>query len=112
MLQVWAPILIVGDLCIPFILQRMSELLPSTAPLETKLKEAESLGNKIAVQIADGDTRNKALKKMPTSQIAVSFFTGTLAPSTHAYPAGLELSRRSSKRDYPPANIFERSFIA
>ena len=62
--KVWAPILVVGDLVVPFALQRLSELLPSTAPLATKLEEAQNLCDSLAAKMLEGDSRNKTVSKM------------------------------------------------
>ena len=56
--------LVVGDLVIPFALQRMSDLLPSTVPLDVKLAEAGKLCDSLAGNIIEQDSRNKAIKKM------------------------------------------------
>ena len=62
--KVWAPIIVVGDLVVPFTLQRMSELLASTAPVDVKMKEAQKLCDGMAAHAVEPDARNKSMKKM------------------------------------------------
>lgn len=53
-----------GTLCVPFTLQRMSELLPSTAPVQTKMAEAAALCHNVAEKLLEADSKGKTSKKM------------------------------------------------
>ena len=54
----------VSTLCVPFALQRMSELLPSTAPAQTKMAEAAALCHDVAEKLLEKDSESKANRKM------------------------------------------------
>ena len=67
--EIWAPILVVGDLVVPFTLQRMSDLLPSTVPLDVKLGEAGNLCDSLATKVIEEDSKNKSLKRMSKAEM-------------------------------------------
>ena len=79
MQDVWAPIVVAGNLVVPFTLQRLSELLASTAPLETKMSEAQNLCDSIAQHVVEPDACNKSLKKMLGSQLCVTWHVSGFA---------------------------------
>ena len=54
----------VSTLCVPFTLQRMSELLPSTAPVQTKMAEATALCHNVAEKLLEADSESKTNTKM------------------------------------------------
>ena len=67
--EVWAPILVVGDLAVPFVLQRLNDLQPSNVSTDVKLQEAQDLCDMMAVKLAEPDTRNKSTNKLSESQL-------------------------------------------
>ena len=58
------PIVVVDSTLFAWCLQRLPDLLASTAPLETKIGEAQELANKLADRFAATDKSQSALRKM------------------------------------------------
>ena len=56
--------LIVGDLALPFVLQRLTDLQASTASTATKMQEAQKLCDEMAVKMVEPDARNKSINKL------------------------------------------------
>ncbi|CAE7245477.1 hemA [Symbiodinium sp. CCMP2592] len=60
-MDVWLPLLTVDKTMVPWVLQRLSDLLPSTVSTETKMEEAQ----KLADQAARTDAKQGAASKVP-----------------------------------------------
>eukprot|EP00439_Symbiodinium_sp_Y106_P006293 s3003_g1.t1 len=59
--EVWLPILTVDKTVAPWVLQRLSDLLPSTASTETKMEECQRLAD----QAAQADSKLATARKLP-----------------------------------------------
>ncbi|CAE7414538.1 unnamed protein product [Symbiodinium sp. CCMP2592] len=60
-MDVWLPVLTVDKTVAPWVLQRLSDLLPSTASTETKMEECQRLAD----QAAQADSKLATARKLP-----------------------------------------------
>ena len=73
--------LILGDLALPFVLQRLTDLQASTASAATKMQEAQNLCDEMAVKMLEPDARNKSITKLSGTQSSNKIVVASLAGS-------------------------------
>ena len=108
--QVWLPLVSVDKTVAPWVLQRLSDLLPSTASTETKMEECQRLAD----QAAQTDSK---LKQATASKVCLGrksqVHTDTCVqnPYDRLNYSGRKRYRRSSSRDCLRESISKLSSI-
>ena len=63
-IQVWVPIISIGQKAMAWTLQRLSDLLPSTADHETKLRESQTVADTLAAKMLSSDDKAATMSKL------------------------------------------------
>ncbi|CAE7820525.1 unnamed protein product [Symbiodinium sp. CCMP2592] len=63
-MDVWVPIISIGQKAMAWTLQRLSDLLPSTADHETKLRESQAVADTLAAKMLSSDDKAATMSKL------------------------------------------------